>query len=208
MTEIYHITHVDNLPAIIAAGRLLSDRKLIQEQGERVVIGFDHIKDRRLNNISVPCNPKTLVGDYVPFYFCPRSVMLYVIHRRSTELQYRGGQGEIVHLVSTVETAFKTVGNRPWAFSDGNAGAFYTQFYNDAAQMNQILDWKSIHAANWSDPAIKEKKQTEFLVYDYYLWENFHEIGVYNQQIAQKTLKLISFAGHKPIICVHPDWYY
>ncbi len=47
----------------------------------------------RRRRLPVPCHPGTWVGDYVPFYFCPRSVMLYVISRKNhPSLTYRGGQ--------------------------------------------------------------------------------------------------------------------
>ncbi len=36
------------------------------------------IKRRRLFEIDVQCHPDTMVGDYVPFYFCPRSIMLFI----------------------------------------------------------------------------------------------------------------------------------
>lgn len=55
------------------------------------------IKQRRLT-LSLNSDPDLHVGDCVPFYFCPRSVMLFLIHRRNQELAYQGGQEPIVHL--------------------------------------------------------------------------------------------------------------
>jgi hypothetical protein len=50
------------------------------------------IKRRRLG-LPLPCHAGDRVADYVPFYFCPRSVMLYLIHRGNhPELTYQGGQ--------------------------------------------------------------------------------------------------------------------
>jgi hypothetical protein len=89
---IYHITHLDNLP-LIAADGLLSDAALIEHGGPRVPIGMSTIKRRRLA-LPVACHPGDHVGDYVPFYFCPRSIMLFVVHRANhRDLAYRGGQG-------------------------------------------------------------------------------------------------------------------
>ncbi len=45
---VYHITHVDNLPAIIQAGGLWSDTKMLARGGPRVSIGMSTIKERRL----------------------------------------------------------------------------------------------------------------------------------------------------------------
>ena len=164
-TPIYHITHVNNLPEIIVAGCLWADR-LIKQRGVNTVIGFDHIKRRRLDEIEVNCHPDSHVGDYVPFYFCPRSVMLYLIYRRNSRLNFKGGQDEIVHLVFTVETAIGAAANRPWAYSDGNASASYTKFYSEMGRMNEIIDWEAVRAEQWAEPAVKNKKQAEFLIHD------------------------------------------
>ena len=206
-TSIYHITHVDNLPGVIEAGGLWSDRRIAQ-QGVNTVIGFDHIKHRRLEEIEVDCHPGTKVGDYVPFYFCPRSVMLYVISRGHSELRYQGGQHEIVHLVSTVETAIQVAEGRPWAYSDGNAGAFYTRFYADFDQMNSVIDWEAVRARSWADPAVKNKKQAEFLVYDHFPWAAFHEIGLFDESLSDRVHQALSAASHEPRVRVRREWYY
>ena len=206
-TPIYHITHVGNLPGIIAAGCLWSDRR-VQQQGVNTVIGFDHIKRRRLEELEVDCHQGTKVGDYVPFYFCPRSVMLYVIDRRNTGLQYHGGQRGIVHLVSTVEAAIEAAGNRPWAYSDGNAGAFYTKFYADLGRIDDIIDWSAVAATSWAEPAVKNRKQAEFLVHDHFPWTAFHEIGVIDGSVAREVLAASGSASHRPSVRVRRDWYY
>ena len=90
--KIYHIAHVDRLPSILADGELWCDRRILARAGAGTVIGMGSIKHRRLT-LPVHPHPGTHVGDYVPFYFCPRSVMLFVIYRANhPELDYRGGQ--------------------------------------------------------------------------------------------------------------------
>ncbi len=102
--KIYHITHVENLAGILAGGELLSDRQILASGAATQVVGMSTIKRRRMEKITVSCHPETTVGDYVPFYFCARSIMLYVIHRANhPELAYRGGQGPIVHLEADPE---------------------------------------------------------------------------------------------------------
>jgi hypothetical protein len=77
--KIYHIVHIDKLPWIIAARCLWSDAIMAERNAAGTVIGMSTIKDRRLR-LPVAPHPGLHVGDFVPFYFCPRSVMLYVIH--------------------------------------------------------------------------------------------------------------------------------
>lgn len=100
-TRIYHITHVDNLASILSHDGLLSDAEMIARGGPQVAVGMSTIKQRRLR-LPVKCHAGDYVGDYVPFYFCPRSIMLYLLHMGNhPELSYRGGQGPIVHLEPT-----------------------------------------------------------------------------------------------------------
>ena len=90
--KIFHITHVDNLPGILADGGLLPDAALISRNANVAGIGMSSIKQRRLT-LPVVCHPGDYVGDYVPFYFCPRSIMLFLIHcKNHPDLTYRGGQ--------------------------------------------------------------------------------------------------------------------
>lgn len=149
-----------------------------------------------------------MVGDYVPFYFCPRSVMLYVIHCHNSELQYHGGQREIVHLVSTVEAAIAAIDERHWAYSDGNAGASYTKFYADLSRMTEILDWRAVSARSWADPAVKNCKQAEFLACESFPWTAFHEIGVMDQAVADRVERILQSAVHRPVTHVRSRWYY
>ena len=136
MTPIYHITHVDNLPGIIKAGRLWSDKQRISRGIAATNIGYSHIKQRRLTR-EVPVAAQGMLGEYVPFNFCPRSVMLYVIFRGHAD--YRSGQTPIVHLVSSVEAAMQV--GRPWAFTDRHADLSYAQYFDDWQCKNRI-NWR------------------------------------------------------------------
>ena len=81
MTAIYHITHLRNLQNILRDGGLWCDHIVEERNLAHVSIAYQHIKDRRARK-QVPCGPGGTVSDYVPFYFAPRSPMLYVINRR------------------------------------------------------------------------------------------------------------------------------
>ena len=95
--KIYHITHVYDLASIVADGCLWSDAVMVQRT-RRAVIGMGNTKARRLSELRLSCHPDLYVGHCTPFYFCPRSIMLYLIHRRNEELTYKGGQEPIIHL--------------------------------------------------------------------------------------------------------------
>ena len=207
--KIYHITHVDNLASIIADGALYSDAVMIQRSDVHATIGMSEIKTRRLR-LAVDCHHGTRVGDYVPFYFCPRSVMLYVIHcANHPELSYRGGQEPIVHLEMNLHAVvdWADAEDGRWAFSLSNAGAVYAEFRASLPELDQI-NWTVVAARDWRDPDIKENKQAEFLVHEAVPWYLVSRIGVRNLEIKNRAEAIIADAAHQPIVLIKSDWYY
>jgi hypothetical protein len=208
--KIYHITHVDNLGAIIADGGLVSDRQMVGRGGPVQAIGMSAIKLRRVEELEVACHPGTKVGDYVPFYFCPRSVMLFVIHRANhPELNYRGGQEPIVHLEADLHDVVKWAedNERPWAFSLSNAGAYYTQFSAEVVELNR-LDWTAIASLDFRPAEVKERKQAEFLLFDQFPLTLVQRIGVKSAAIQARAIAAIAGASHRPVVEARPDWYF
>ena len=208
--RIYHITHVDNLPGVIGDGRLVSDAEMIARDGPATAIGMSEIKRRRVERLEVPCHPGTKVGDYVPFYFCPRSIMLYVIHQANhAELSYRGGQGPIVHLEASLRGVVRwaDVEGRPWAFSLSNAGANYAEFRSDLADLGDV-NWTAVQATDFRSRRIKEGKQAEFLVHECVAWAQIARIGVRSQAVRVQAEAALGAAADRPAVEIRPDWYY
>ncbi len=208
--RIYHITHVDNLPGIIADGGLVSEAEIVARGGSAMVIGMSEIKRRRVERLPVPCHPGTKVGDYVPFYFCPRSIMLYVIHQANhPELSYRGGQGTIVHLEASLRdvVAWADRTGRSWAFSLSNAGAYYAEFRAALADLSEV-NWAAVQATDFRARHIKEGKQAEFLLHGFLAWERVQRIGVRSQRIRARVEEALSGVTHRPRVEVQPGWYY
>ncbi len=207
--KIYHITHMDNLFDIIRECRLWSDAQKIAQGFVNANIGMNAIKQRRLT-LPVDCWTGTHVGEYVPFYFCPRSVMLYLLYMSNhPDLTYHGGQGPIVHLVARLRDVVEWTNNNDvkWAFTATNAGARYTIFYNDLSSLDEI-DWRAVDATDFRDSEIKEGKQAEFLVFDSLPWELVTGIGVQNKTVSDKVKDILNSARHQPIVRVKKNWYY
>jgi hypothetical protein len=197
---IFHITHVENLASIIAHGCLWSDSQRIARNLDTTNIGYSHIKQRRLNRL-VTAGSGGKLGDYVPFNFCPRSVMLYVVSRGHVD--YSGGQDEIVHLVSSVNTA--TSLGKPWAFTDRHADLAYATYFASLGELSEV-DWNVMPLAYWAGDDVKERRQAEFLVHTSFPWAAVERIGVKNAVVAAKVQALL--AGRAPTVAVQPDWYY
>ncbi|HKI02751.1 MAG TPA: DUF4433 domain-containing protein [Thermoanaerobaculia bacterium] len=207
--SLYHITHVDNLSSILTDGGLWSDAAMIARGGPTASIGMSNIKQRRLR-LSVKCHPGDYVGDYVPFYLCPRSIMLYLIYRDNhQELAYHGGQEPIVTLEADLqETVTWAEGEgRRWAFSLSNAGAYYTEFRNRLDQLSEV-NWAAVAKTDFRDEQVKEGKQAEFLVREFFPWHLVGRIGVQSPSIQNLVVRTLSGSAHRPVVEVRRDWYY
>lgn len=207
--KIYHIIHVDRLSSIISDGYLFNDRIISQRMNNGSMIGLSNIKERRLNELRLNSYPDLHVGDCVPFYFCPRSVMLYLIYRRNSELAYQGGQEQIIHLQADFNqvVAWANI-QQPavrWAFTDSNAGSRYFQDSNDLNNLN-LIDWNAVQAVNWNRQ--KEGKQAEFLLERQFPWHLIERIGVYSDTVYNRVANIIPNTQHHPRVEVIKNWYY
>ncbi|MGF1688801.1 DUF4433 domain-containing protein [Photobacterium japonica] len=200
MVKVSHITHINNLECILSEGCLWSDAKRIEQSLKSKNIGYSHIKQRRLLH-PVTVAAGGTIGEYVPFNFCPRSVMLYVIHLGHED--YHDGQDPIVHLISDVETITAT--NPHCFFTDIHADLAYAEQIDDFCRLNE-LDFKKIHAKYWQQ--CKEEKQAEFLAHQSVPWNCIRQIGVKTPELADKVRQLLSACAHQPEILVKPEWYY
>ena len=206
--KIYHIVHVDRLPSIINDGWLWCDAEIVRRSPSGTIIGMDAIKQRRLKELTLTSHPDLHVGDCVPFYFCPRSIMLYVIHMANhPELEYRGGQEPIVHLEAdlrqTVDWANRE--ERRWAFTTSNAGSRFFDDYSNLEQLKKV-DWNAVRAKYWNQ--CKDGKQAEFLIESSFPWELVSRIGVLSQQIYGQVWSALQASDHQPPVQIKRDWYY
>lgn len=205
--KLYHICHVDRLASIVASGGLLSDAAVLQAAAPGTVIGMSHIKQRRMTELKLDSHPGLFVGQCVPFYFCPRSVMLYLIHRQNADLAYKGGQGPIVHLEADLHAtvAWANAQGLRWAFTLSNAGAYYFEDRADLGRLGEV-DWDAVTARDWRGH--KEGKQAEFLLEQGFPWHLIERIGVLSQPIATQVAHALPVGGHRPPVEIMRDWYY
>ena len=206
-TSIYHITPIENLRMILEAGELRAKRALDQEDTGYTNIAHQTIQDRRAHT-PVPCGPGGVLHDYVPFYFGPRSPMLYTISRGNVE-GFSGGQQSIIHLVSTVQTV--QVARLGFVFADGHGIMAITDFYDDLAQLDEV-DWPLMNSRYWFDTDDdldrKRRRQAEFLVHERFPVSLIQGIGVISQQKKIETEALLAEFGLAIPVFVRPVWYY
>lgn len=206
--KIYHIIHVDKLTSVIADGFLWCDAEVQRRSSPGTTIGMSHIKMRRLNELTLTSYPDLHVGDCVPFYFCPRSIMLYLIFRgNDNELTYHGGQENIVHLEADLSETYIWANNQSQrcAFTLSNAGARYFEDRCDFAKLNEI-DWDAVEARSWQ--SCSHGKQAEFLIEKQFPWILVKRIGVNSIGIYHKVMQALQTVEDIPSVEIIPDWYY
>ncbi len=205
--KIYHILHIDRLASVVQSGGLLSDSQMTDRPNAGTTIGMPHIKERRLRK-ALSNHSDLHVGDCVPFYFCPRSVMLYNISRgTSPDLPYRGGQGPIVHLEADLRktVAWAEQSRRRWAFTASSAASDHFIDYVDLRDLKQV-DWDAVEATYW--PEVRDAKQAEFLLERSFPWRLVARIGCRSRTAQREVSRILMAADVQPPVEVRSDWYY
>ncbi|GIF05876.1 type II toxin-antitoxin system toxin DNA ADP-ribosyl transferase DarT [Actinoplanes siamensis] len=165
---LYHFTHLDNLASITETRHLACDVEA-RSGLMGTEVGATDIKERRRRR-AVPIAPGAHVGDYVPFYFAPRSPMLYRIacdHRDAIPDRYQGGDRPLVYLVTTTDAMLGAT--LDWVATDGNAATATTEFTSAPESLETLVDWPLMDAERWNntqdDPDRQRRRLAEFLVH-------------------------------------------
>jgi hypothetical protein len=216
--RLFHITAIANLPDIFANGELLS-KNSVAANG----IGYENIAHQGAQEARavklVPNPPSGNVHDFVPFYFAPRSPMLFAINGgRVQGCNLR--QADIVHFETTVDLALAH--GQSYVFYDTNATLAYSNPYTDIANLNAIawdliteppeLDgyckfWQS----NASNPRYVDrmaKRMAEFLVKSHVPLTAVTRIGVINAAKQQEVSQIVAEYHLTIPTVVVPDWYF
>ncbi len=203
-----HFTHVTNLTGILAAGCLQADSSV--RRGSQLLIEAADlgIKARR-RTIPVPFAPYGCVADYVPFYFAPRSPMLYKLWRGGVP-GYVDGQDPLIYLVSTVE-AVANSGLR-YVFSDGNCAAAVTQLACDLTLLDSMVDWELMRSQMWNntaeDPDRMRRRMAEFLVHGRLPVGCMTRIVVRTEGPKRQVEAMLMACGVRLPVLALPDWYF
>ncbi len=194
---IYHFTHIDNIPRIMEHG-LLADSQL--QEAHYTNSGNREIKERRK---SIAVDSISCVGDYVPFYYAPRSPMLYTQH-----INRLINQEELVYIACDAYT-FINDDTRKWACTDRNAAIKIAKFGFSLEALKSFTDFSLMKEEMWNNtethPDRQEKRMAEFLVYNKVISEDILGFVVLNDTVKDKLTSLISSSK---TILVNPSYYY
>src|SRR5690606_34380356 len=124
----------------------------------------DLIEKRSQHTVNVlPDNKKICpCCDYIPFYFAPRSVMLYRIQTGYKVPQLPAE--EIVYIVFKLD---KIIDSIDYLFTDGHGYARFTQWFDDIRYLSEI-NKEDVITNNWknteADSDKQRRKQAEFWI--------------------------------------------
>lgn len=204
MPTLYHFTDIDNLSAILACGALRCHRNA----PTTVDVGNPEIKANRMRR-QVRCGLGGMVGDYVPFYFAPRSPMMYVISKGkvdgvSTDLS------RLIYFVSTTEIMYG--GSLSCVYSDGNAAVLITEFLDDPQALHTHVDLPLMTERMWmstqEDPDRMRRRMAEFLVHEQVPLEYIQGIVVRSEPVRKRVISLTDQAGENVQTAIRSGWYF
>jgi ssDNA thymidine ADP-ribosyltransferase, DarT len=159
--------------------------------------------------IRITLAPYGCVADYVPFYFAPRSPMLFKLAKGGVPT-YTDGQDPLIYLVSTVEAVVKA--GLPYLFSDGNCAAAVTQVFGDLTLLESMVDWAVMRARMWNDtaedPDRMRRRMAEFLVHERVPLRCMAGFAVLTEQMRERVDETLTAHGVTLPVRVRPSWYY
>lgn len=159
---IFRVTHVDNIAWDLEHGIRCRNSPSVNPRF-RNIGNLDLIEKRKHRIVPIP--PGGSLSDYVPFYFTPRSPMLYNI-----KTGYNGiPQVPMADIVMYVGLLRQLASNGVrFVFTDRHAKLEMAEFSSDLADLDRI-DWPILQNSDFkhdpTDPGKKDRYQAEALIY-------------------------------------------
>ena len=218
-TRLFHITALANLPAICSAGALLSKNRGAIAGVNYQNIAYAGAQGARARR-AVPDPPGGVVHDFVPFYFAPRSPMLYAIDGgRVSGCDWR--QNDIIYFETTTQSV--TTPGVEFVFYDRNPTLEFSAAFTDLSQLDDAVAWDLLTEAPLLDSFCKywknstsdlryadrmERRQAEFLVKHRVPLANINRIGVMDGAKQAEVRAILVKSGVSLQIDVMSSWYF
>ena len=151
--------------------------------------------------------PGGTLGDYVAFYFTPRSPMLLNI--KTGVNVSRVPMSEIVIFVSSLHTLREQ--DVPFLFTDSHAYLGTAQFFTDLADL-QRLDWAILRASDFAysvdDPGKKQRYEAEALVHRHMPLSAMNGIVCHGEAECGRIGREVTQRGLDVKVVAKPGWYF
>lgn len=176
----YRICHIDNLRHLLNVGMCSKYHPLADPNFVRIG-NIEIINARDTTDVQIAGYGK--VGEYVPFYFTPRSIMLYNIVTGHRAPKVPKVPRENILVIRCLIEQLAKCGR--YFFTDGQANVSNgTNHFHDLKDLDKI-DWSIIQTSSFSkstdDLDRARRYQAEFLVHDHVPVSAVESIVVYNK---------------------------
>ena len=197
----FRITHIENIPHIIKYG--ITTYASPNNNPNYVSIGdaqiIDIRKDWTFKDIGIQ--------ECIPFYFGPRSPMLYVIQHGYNGVTRQNAE-KIIYCVLRLDDIMES--DLDCFFTNGHALSALTDFFgkDSLKDINKIIDYDDVYARYWnsdSDLDLKRRKEAELLVKTDIPAKYIRGYVVYNEKAKAILLK---HGIAEKMIKVVPDYYF
>lgn len=197
----FRITHIDNIPHIVRCGLVRADSPLRDEHyvsiGDKQVIkvrGEREIKGYR-------------ISEFVPFYFGPRSPMLYVIQHGYNGVAKIDAEN-IVYCVVRLDDLVRD--SIDCVFTDGHALSNLTTIYtkDKLPLIDSLVNYDDVYSSQWNsetDMDLKRRKEAELLIKNDLPAQYIRGFVVYNERAKQR---MESLGVASEMIAIAPTYYF
>lgn len=188
---VYRIIPIQNLTSVLNEG--LFCKNAGRKTRDFLSIGSPDVIARR-DKVIVKCYNDTVVNDYIPFHFSVRTPMLYNIITGHGVTKVP--QEDIVYLCCRLVEL--TTKNFKWCYTDGNAAAAISKFFNNLEGIEAYVDWHSIETTDFRDDNSDgdedriRKKLAEFLVKEYVPVEYIRKIVVFTTSMHKEVNAIVN----------------
>ena len=179
MTDLFSVLSIESI--INKTGFVLASSPLASPNYKP--IGDHKVIEKRKNGIN-----DIDLTQYIPFYFGPRSVMLYVIQHGYNGVEKQKAE-DIVYCVIRISDIIAN--NINCIFSDGHALSAITRFHTqeELPQINNIISYYDVYAHYWvgkEDIDLKRRKEAELLIEKELPGKYIRGYIVYNEEAKEK----------------------
>jgi hypothetical protein len=191
--HVYRITHIQNLQHILQFG--ICTKHHPDAGPHFTTLGNPSIISRRDTTV-VRISGYGNIGEYVPFYFTPRSIMLYnIVTGYQAPIVPKVERNDIIIFHARIS---QLILSGQYFFTNGQANDALTDHFNDVKDL-ALVDWKCIKSGNFSksegDFDKPRRYQAEFLVRHHVPLSFLDGIVVYNHSVTTFVQDELKKAG-------------
>ncbi len=146
-----------------------------------VGIGMQNLISKRKTH-PVLIHPNGVLSDYIPFYFTPRSVMMFNIHTGYNEVVQRPNE-DIIILVTSIHRLMAL--EVPFVFTNSHVYLAEADFFDTVDDLDR-LDWELLQRGDFKtdpdDPGKRGRYQAETLIHRHMPVDALLGIACYNEK--------------------------